>query len=218
MAALVLLGTALGACDATDAVTVGTTTVVTWPGASGTTRGQVIVSVTNDGDGPIDPDVLGRGQQTLAHLVDPDGADLPGGDARVALHAVPAVLGPGEAGYLIGDFEVGEAAERVSGARVEVNAASREKGTPVSVEAFELVEGSDGVGASGRLEWDGEGTAVARAIALGPDGVPLGYLATSEVRYAPGEFEMCCLPPTVDADAIDDVAVYGIQARDREGE
>ena len=219
LVALAIIGTWLGACSAAvDAIAVGEATVVTWPGPDGTTLGQVIVSIRNVGEGPIDPDVLGRGRLTQAHLLDADDSDLPGGDARVQLHAVPSVLGPGEAGYLIGDFAVAEPPDGVGGARVEVNSAAAELPTPVTVEDFELVDGPDGVGAQGRLDWDGEGTAVARAIALDADGRAVGYLATSEVLYAPGEFTMCCLPPVVDAAEIDDVAVFGIQARDREGE
>ena len=219
LVALALIGTWLGACSAAaDVIAVGETTVVTWPGPDGTTLGQVIVGIRNGGDGPIDPDVLAPGRLTQAHLFAADGTDLPGGDARVQLHAVPSVLGPGEAGYLIGDFSVTEPPDGVGGARVEVNSAAAGLPTPVTVDDFELVDGPDGVGAQGRLDWDGEGTAVARAIALDADGRPLGYLATSEVLYAPGEFTMCCLPPTVVMDEIDDLAVYGLQARDREGE
>jgi hypothetical protein len=211
-----LLGAAaalsLAACSATDDVAVLETTLVTWPGAEGSTAGQVIVSVRNDAERPVDPDVLGSGRLTLAHLLDPDGEDLPGGDARVQLHAVPHILDPGEAGYLIGEFEIGEPAERVADARVELNAAATEARVPVSVEGFELVEDADGIGARGHLEWNGSGTAVARAIALDTEGRALGYLATSEVLYSAGDFTMCCFPPTVDRDEIDQVVTFGDQA------
>ena len=60
------------------------------------------------------------------------------------------------------------------------------------------MELAEGLGGSGRLEWDGLGSAVARVIALGADGRPVGYLATSQVLYDPGEFTMCCFPPGVD--------------------
>jgi hypothetical protein len=211
----VLLGVAaLAACSATDDVAVLDTTIVTWPADDGSTAGQVIVSVRNDAERPVDPDVLGSGRLTLAHLLDPDGEDLPGGDARVQLHAVPHILDPGEEGYLIGDFEVGEPADQVAHARVELNAATADARARVSVEGFELVDGADGLGAEGRLEWDGEGTAVARAIAFNADGRALGYMATSEVRYEAGDFTMCCFPPTVELDQIDDVVVIGDQARE----
>jgi hypothetical protein len=204
----------LCACSATDEVAILDTTVVTWPGDDGSTAGQVIVSVRNDGQRPVDPDVLGSGRLTLAHLLDPDGEDLPGGDARVQLHAVPHVIDPGEEGYLIGDFEMAEPADRVADARVELNVAVADAIAHVSVEGFELVEGDNGLGAEGRLEWDGAGTAVARAIALDADGRALGYLATSEVRYDAGDFTMCCFPPTVDRDEIGEVVVFGDQARE----
>ena len=212
--ALLLLGLALTGCSATDDIGILDTTVVTWQGEAGFTTGQVIVSVRNDASEPIDPDVLGRGSLTLAHLLDPDGADLPGGDARVQLHAVPHILDPGEAGYLIGEFELADAGNGVADARIELNTGAADARAPVVVEGFELVDGADGVGAEGRLEWDGAGTAVARAIALDADGRPLGYLATSEVLYVAGAFSMCCFPPTVSTDAIDDVAVFGDQARE----
>jgi hypothetical protein len=214
LAVLLLLGLTLAGCSTAEGVTVLDTTVVTWPGEAGFTSGQVVVSVRNDASEPIDPDVLGRGTQTAATLLDADGADVPGGDARVQLHAVPHILDPGELGYLIGDFDVPEQSDRVAGARVEVNADDADARSPVSVEGFELVEGEEGIGAAGRLEWDGAGTAVARAIALDADGAVLGYMATSEVRYDAGDFSMCCFPPTVDRSEIDEVAVFGDQTRD----
>ena len=212
LSALLLLGLTLTGCTATDDLALLDTTVVTWPGEAGFTSGQVIVSVRNDASEPIDPDVLGRGRQTAATLLDTDGEDVPGGDARVQLHAVPHILDPGELGYLIGEFDVPEPPERVAGARIEVNSDDADARFPVSVEGFEMVDSEEGIGGAGRLEWDGSGTAVARAIALDADGAVLGYMATSEVRYDAGEFSMCCFPPTVDRSAIDQVAVFGDQA------
>lgn len=211
---VLLSGLTLTACAATGELAVVDTTVVTWPGEDGSTAGQVIVSVRNDADRAMDPDVVGSGRLTVAHLLDPGGEDLPGGDARVQLHAVPHVLDPGEDGYLIGDFEISEATDRVADARIEVNAAPADERAPVTVEGFELVESESGVGGAGHLEWDGAGTAVARAIALDADGRVLGYVATSEVRYDAGDFTMCCFPPTVDRAAIDEVVVFGDQARE----
>ena len=214
LSALLLLGLAMTGCSATDDLAIVDTTVVTWPGEGGSTSGQVIVSVRNDASEPIDPDVLGRGRQTAATLLDADGEDVPGGDARVQLHAVPHVLDPGELGYLIGEFDVPEPPDRVAGARIEVNSDGADARSPVSVEGFELVESEEGIGGAGRLEWDGAGTAVARVIAFDADGAVLGYMATSEVRYDAGDFTMCCFPPTVDRAAIDDVRVFGDQARE----
>jgi hypothetical protein len=211
---LIAAGLATAACTATEEIAVLDTTVVTWAAEDGSTAGQVMVSVRNDADRPVDPDVLGAGRLTLAHLLDPDGDDLPGGDARVSLHAVPHILDPGEAGYLIGEFEIGEPAGRIADARVELNTARADARAAVTVDGFELVDDAEGVAARGRLEWDGAGTAVARAIALDAEGRPVGYLATSEVLYTAGEFTMCCFPPTVDLDDIDDVVVYGDQARE----
>ena len=204
----------LAGCSANEDVAVLDTALLTWPGDDVATDGQVIVTIRNDGEAPIDPDVLGSGRLTLAHLLDREGEDLPGGDARVQLHAVPHVVEPGETGYLIGGFEINETADRIDDARVEVNAGRADARAPVRVEGFELVDGADGVGATGRLEWDGAGTAVARAIALDGDGRPVGYMATSEVLYTPGEFIMCCFPPTVGLDSVEDVLVFGDQARE----
>lgn len=215
LAALLLIGSAaiLAACSGTGDVAVLKTTLVTWAGAEGATSGQVIVSVRNDGDEPIDPDVLGDDRLTLAQLRGPGGDDIPGGDARVQLHAVPHILDPGEAGYLIGDFEIVQPAERIVDARVEVNARPADERDPVSVEGFQLVELAEGLGGAGRLEWGGLGTAVARVVALDADGNVLGYLATSQVLYAPGDFTMCCFPPIVDLASIDEVIAFGDRAR-----
>lgn len=214
LANTVIAGAVAAGCTTDGEVAITQVTVVKWPGEAGSTLGQVIVGVRNDADRPVDPDVLGRGRLTVARLLDADGEDVPGGDARVSLHAVPHVLDPGEAGYLIGQFELDDAALAVADARVELNTGAADARAPVAVEGFELVDGADGVGASGRLEWDGAGTAVARAIALDADGVPLGYLATSEVLYVAGDFTMCCFPPTVGLDDIDEVVVFGDQARE----
>lgn len=214
LGALLLAATAAGlvACSGSGNIAVLDTTLVTWPGADGATSGQVIVSVRNDADEPIDPDVLGNDRLTLAQLRGPGGEELTGGDARVQLHAVPHVLGPGEAGYLIGDFEVEQASERIVDARVEVNARPADARKEVSVEGFQLEELADGLGGAGRLEWDGQGSAVARFIAIGADGRPVGYLATSQVLYDPGEFTVCCFPPSVDLRSIDHVVTFGDQA------
>lgn len=211
---LVGVGLALAACAMTGEVAVVDTTVVTWASDDGSTAGQVIVSVRNDADRPEDPDVLGGGRTSFARLLDPDGEDVAGGAARVQLHAVPHILDPGGAGYLIGTFEIDEPVERISDARVELHTATADARAPVVVVDFDLVDGEDGVGGRGRLEWNGAGTAVARAIALDAGGRALGYLATSEVLYTPGEFTMCCFPPTVERDAIDEVVVFGDQARE----
>ena len=214
LAALLLTCAAAGlaACSASDNLAVLETTLVTWSGEDGATAGQVIVSVRNEAERPIDPDVLGSGRLTLAHLLDADGEDLPGGDARVQLHAVPHILDPGEVGYLIGDFVIGEEFVRIGDARVEVNARPADARKEVSVEGFQLVELAEGLGGAGRLEWDGLGSAVARVIAIGADGRPVGYLATSQVLYDPGEFTVCCLPPTLDLESIDHVVAFGDQA------
>jgi hypothetical protein len=214
VALLLACAAAAAGCATTGDVAIVDITVVSWPVSDVSSAGQVIVSVRNDADQPMDPDVLGRGRLTVAHLLDSDGEDLPGGDARVSLHAVPHVLDPGEAGYLIGEFELADVGDVVADARIELNAVATDARAPVVVEDFELVDGEEGVGATGRLEWDGAGTAVARAIALDADGRPLGYLATSEVLYVAGDFTMCCFPPTVSLDEIDEAAVIGDQARE----
>jgi hypothetical protein len=214
LAALLLTGAAAGlaACSGSGDIAVLDTTIVTWPGADGATAGQVIVSVRNDADEPVDPDVLGNDRLTLAQLRGPGGAELTEGDARVQLHAVPHVLGPGEAGYLIGDFEITQPSERLIDARVEINARPADARKEVSVEGFQLVELADGLGGAGRLEWDGLGSAVARVIAIGADGRPVGYLATSQVLYDPGEFTVCCFPPDLELASIDHVVAFGDQA------
>jgi len=209
-----LCGSLAICCQASDGLVVGDPTIVTWPADGGVTLGQVIVPIRNDAPRPLDPDVLVGDRMTMAQLFDGDGDQLPGGDARVQLHAAPYILDAGEAGYLVGEFEVAEVADRVADARVEVNFDETEARVPVNVEDFELVDGEEGLGATGRLIWDGSGTAVARAIALDADGTPLGFIATSEVLYDSGDFTMCCLPPTVELEQIDDVVVFGFQARE----
>ncbi|MGI8999936.1 MAG: hypothetical protein ACR2GO_09550, partial [Candidatus Limnocylindria bacterium] len=134
------------------------TEIVTWPTDDGAMAGQVIVTIRNDLDHAIDPDVFGRdGNQTVAHLLDGDGHALPGAEARIQLNAAPKVLSPGETGYLFADFEVTEPAGGVADARIERSAGGAAAPTPVSVEDFELVDGEGGLGAEGRLEWDGSG-------------------------------------------------------------
>ena len=209
---MLTVATGLAACSGTGDIAVLDTTVVTWSDANGATAGQVIVSVRNDADEPVDPDVLGNDRVTLAQLRAPGGEELTEGNARVQLHAVPHVLDPGEVGYLLGEFEVVQPSERIRDARVEVNARPADERKEVSVEGFQLVELADGLGGAGRLEWDGLGSAVARIIAIGADGRPLGYLATSQVLYDPGEFTVCCFPPELDLASIDHVVALGDQA------
>ena len=211
-ALLVTVAAGLGACSGSGDIAVLDTTVVTWPGADGATAGQVIVSVRNDADEPVDPDVLGDDRLTLAQLRAPGGEELTEGDARVQLHAVPHILDPGEVGYLLGEFQVVQPSERIRDARVEVNSRPAEERKEVSVEGFQVVELADGLGGAGRLEWDGLGSAVARVIAIGADGRPVGYLATSQVLYDPGEFTVCCFPPSVELASIDHVVAFGDQA------
>lgn len=213
-ALLVTVAAGLAACSGSGDVAVLDTTVVTWPGADGATAGQVIVSVRNDADEPVDPDVLGNDRLTLAQLRAPGGEELTEGDARVQLHAVPHILDPGEVGYLLGEFEVVQPSERIRDARVEVNSRPAEERKEVTVEGFQVVELADGLGGAGRLEWDGLGSAVARVIAIGADGRPVGYLATSQVLYDPGEFTVCCFPPSVELASIDHVVAFGDQAID----
>ena len=67
----------LAACSGTGDITVLDTTVVTWPGGGNdATAGQVIVSVRNDADEPVDPDVLGNDRLTLAQLRGDGGDEL----------------------------------------------------------------------------------------------------------------------------------------------
>ncbi len=203
----------LGGCAATGEVVVGDPVVITWPGDAAT-LGQVIVSVTNEADVPMDPDLFGRGSQTVANLLDDDGGELPGGDARVQLHAVPDILAPGESGYLIGTFEIAESEGAVADASIELNADDSDARVPVTVSAIEVTTTDDGIGVNGHVDWNAEGTAVARAIALDADGNVLGYAATDEARYVPGDVTMCCFPPGVERDEIDEVVVFGVQADD----
>ena len=125
---------------------------------------------------------------------------------------MPHVLDPGEVGYLLGDFEVVQPSERIRDARVEVNARAADARKEVTVEGFQLVELADGLGGAGRLEWDGLGSVVARVIAIGADGRPVGYLTTSQVLYDPGEFTVCCFPPDLELASIDHVVALGDSA------
>ena len=214
LAGLVLACLVLGGCADDVQIAVGEPVVVTWEGTDGATMGQVIVSITNEGGGPVDPDVFGRGSQTVAHLLTDDGRELAGGDARVQLHAVPELLGPGESGYLLGTFEIAEPDGVPADARIELNAHGSGERVPVTVDDVEIVTTDDGIGVTGHIDWNGAGTAVARAIAFNADGEVLGYAATDEARYVPGDVTMCCFPPGVDRDEIDDVVVIGVQADD----
>jgi hypothetical protein len=212
--ALFVLVTGLAACATDEDVTVLETSVVSWPGDGGGTLGQVIVAVRNDSDRHVDPDVLGRGRVTAARLLAADGAEIPGGDARVQLHAAPAVLAPGEDGYLIGSFRLDGDGASPASARVEINADDANPPTPVEVIGFTLTDEPGGIGAEGEVAWDESGTAVVRAIALDDEGVPIGYAGTDEVRYSSGPFTMCCFPPELTRESIGEVVVYGLQARD----
>lgn len=198
----------VGGCEAGDLVMVDDRTLVTWETDAGATMGQIIVRVTNVTEETVDPDVFDRGAQSAAVLLDAGGDPLPGA-SRIQLHAVPQTLEPGESGYLIAQFEAPSA---VADIRVEINADQADARDRLEVVGFTLIERDTGLGAEGRLEWDGTGSAVARAIALDENGRPRGYVGTSEVRYDAGEFTMCCFPPTFSRAEIADVLVFGVQA------
>lgn len=204
-AGLALIG---AGCDSGELVVLDDTALVTWETGGGATSGQIIVSITNAAGQTVDPDVFGRGAQSSAVLLDADGEPLPGA-SRIQLHAVPQTLEPGESGYLIAQFEV---PSPVADIRVEINADGADARDRLEVAGFTLVDQDTGLGAEGRLEWDGTGSGVARAVALDENGRPLGYVGTSEVRYDAGEFTMCCFPPTVSRAEIADVVVFGVQA------
>ena len=214
LSGLVLACLVLGGCEQDVQIDVGDPAVVTWEGEGGETMGQVIVPITNGGGDPVDPDVFGRGSQTVAHLLAEDGRELAGGDARIQLHAVPNILGPNESGYLLGSFEVAEPDGTIADARIELNADGSPERTPVTVDDVEIVSTDDGIGVTGHIDWNGEGTAVARAIAFDAEGRVLGYAATDEARYGPGDVSICCFPPGVERDEIDEVVVLGVQADD----
>lgn len=208
LAAGLVLG--VSGCQSGDLVVVDDRALVTWETDGGATAGQIIVSITNAADETVDPDVFSRGAQSSAVLLDADGEPLPGA-SRIQLHAVPQTLEAHESGYLLAQFEV---PSPVADIRVEINADEADARDRLEVTGFTLVDEAAGLGARGRLEWDGSGSGVARAIALDGDGRPLGYVGTSEVRYDAGEFTMCCFPPTVSRAEIEDVAVFGVQALD----
>jgi hypothetical protein len=206
LAAVVVLATV--GCSPRELVVLDGSELITWESAEGGTAGQIIVSITSAADAVVDPDVFGRDAQTSAVLLDADGEPLPGA-SRIQLHAVPQTLEPGESGYLIADFDV---PSTVADIRVEIRADEANPRPRIDVTGFTLVATDDGVGAEGRLEWDGSGSAVARGIALDEDGQPIGFVGTSEVRYDAGAFTMCCFPPAVTRDSIAEVVVFGIQA------
>jgi hypothetical protein len=206
VAATLVLGA--GGCAPRELVALDGHELITWASAEGGTSGQIIVSITNAAEEVVDPDVFGRDAQTSAVLLDAEGESLPGA-SRIQLHAVPQTLEPGESGYLIADFEVPSA---VADIRVEIRADEADARPRIDVTGFTLTTTDDGVGAEGRLEWDGSGSAVARGIALDEDGQPIGFVGTSEVRYDAGAFTMCCFPPTVTRDSIAEVIVFGVQA------
>ena len=84
----------------------------------------------------------------------------------------------------------------------------------MTVDGIEIVSTDDGIGVTGHVDWNGEGTAVAHAIAFDADRNVLGYAATNEARYVPGDVTMCCFPPGIDRAEIDEVVVFGVQADD----
>jgi hypothetical protein len=210
---LVLVGLLAGCQPAVD-VRVDDPAVVTWDAGDGTTAGQVIVAVRNVGEGYVNPDVFGRGgRQTTAMLLGADGQPI-AGEPRIQLDALPETIAPGESGYLVATFTTDVPAGDIAGAAVELNADDAEAPPLVAVRGLELVDVDGGLGAEGRLEWDGSGSAAARAVAIGADGTPLGYVATDEVLYSSGAFTMCCFPPSVTRDAMVDLAVFAIRALD----
>lgn len=192
---------------------VARTTVVTWETADGATAGQVIVEVRNDGEHTVDADLFGRGEQTVATLVDETGSEI-AGQRPLQLDAVPQTLEPGEAGYLLADFEIEAGGAVATDAEITVNATSADSRPRPSLEEVSLVETDGGLGVEARLSWDGTGSAVGRVVALDSDGHPLGYVATAEVRYAAGDVSLCCFPTPVTRDAIADLESFGILLRD----
>jgi hypothetical protein len=211
---LLVLGVLLAGCQPPLSVRTDDAVVVVWDAGDGTTAGQVIVPIHNDGEGYVDPDVFGRnGRQTAATLLGADGEPIPG-EPRVQLDALPEMLGPGDSGYLVATFTSDVAPSDVAGATVQLNADDGDEPPEVTVQGLTLVDGDAGLGAEGRLEWDGTGSGAARAIALDEGGDPIGYVATSEVRYSAGEFSMCCFPPAVTRDAIAELEVFAIRGLD----
>ena len=210
--ALVLLFALLSACRTAADVAVERTTVLTWPAEAGGIAGQVIVTIRNEGGATVDADVFGRDTQTVAALVDGSGEILPD-ERTIQLDAVPQTLGPGEAGYLLASFTADAPDGTVAGAKVTVNASAVEARARPTFDELEFEELDGGLGLSGRLEWDGEGSAVARAVALDEEGIPIGFVATAEVRYSAGRVELCCFPPNVARDDIAGLEVFGILVR-----
>jgi hypothetical protein len=210
-AALIVL--LLAACRAVPDVAIERTTVISWPDGAGGTAGQVIVQIRNDGTATVDADVFGRGEQTVAVLRDASGAEFAG--ARpIQLDAVPQTLEPGERGYLLATFVIDDADVTVADAEVQLNPMAADPRPRPGVVDVEVVPGDGGLAVTGRLDWDGTGSAVGRAVALDAAGRPIGYVATDEVRYAAGEISMCCFPPGVVEDDIADIDVFGILLRD----
>lgn len=204
----VALALALAACGNRPVVTANEPTLVTWVADGDGTAGQIIVRVTNVSDETVDPDLFRRDAQSSATLLDSAGHPLPGA-SRIQLHAVPQTLEPGESGWLLADFAV---PDEVADLEVTLNAGRADARERIGVTDFELIESAEGLGARGTFDWGGDGSAVARAIALDADGRPLGFVATSTVSYDVGDFTMCCFPPDVEPGAIEDVQVYGVQA------
>jgi hypothetical protein len=203
----------LTGCRTVPDVRIDRTTVISWADGSGGTAGQVIVEIHNEGSSTTDPDLFGRGEHTVAVLLDASGAELDHG-RPIHLDAVPQTLAPGEHGFLIASFRLDAEAGTASDAEIVINATAGDPRPRPTLDEVEIANVDDGLGAIGRLAWDGSGSAVARVIGLDSTGRPLGFVATDEVRYSDGDVTLCCFPPGAGRDEIVELLSFGLLVRD----
>jgi hypothetical protein len=155
------------------AISLGDAVVRTWKGPYGETRLQVIVPLRSDDSRWLR---LPRAQSTY-RVVDGAGREIASG---VFTAALPAAVGPGEAAYLVDTVSV--AFENPTGSPVvDVDVSATATDRPISALSVSDLRATIGTGGglrvTGRVHNVGtlaSAWVMAGAVALGPDGSPLG--------------------------------------------
>jgi hypothetical protein len=189
--------------------------LVTWKGAFGETRVQVIVPVRNDGEGWMS---IPRSGSTY-RLLDSDSEVASG----IFTAALPSTIGPGQTGYLIDTLSATfvSSSEPLS-TTAEVKVVPSEAPTyTLSVSNLRASVGTEGgLRVEGRVQNDGRTATtwvIAGAVAVGSDGRPLGavYEPSDIGRLEPGSsFHFTCeypgAPPVTNAARLVGVAFDAI--------
>lgn len=160
-----------GDLDKDAAVSVGPLAIRTWKDSFGRSRLQVIVPVRNDDARWVQ--IVGT--SSTYRIIDAGGEAASG-----AFVALPAMIGPGETAYLVDTISV-PGIELKRNLSAELNVVSRPTGPApmrLSITGLRLASGVGGdMSATGLVQNDGETATrrvIAAAIALAPDGRPLG--------------------------------------------